>query len=192
MSEESHRPANGANDPEQFFVAAIDELRRIAAQLLADERPDHTLQPTALVNELYLRMAGTRLDGWESRAGFFAFAAKAMRWILVDHARRRARLKRQLPASDEPLFAGGRLPPSPDELIDLDRALEELSHLNERAAKVVELRHFLGLSFVEVARALDIGLATVHRDWAAARAWLYRSLAAGPAAEESAQSALGQ
>ena len=75
-----------AGRPDAEFVEAVAELRRIAAQLLADERPDHTLQPTALVNELYLRLVGRRLDGWESRAGFFAFAAKAMRWILIDLA----------------------------------------------------------------------------------------------------------
>ena len=94
-----------AGRPDAEFVEAVAELRRIAAQLLADERPDHTLQPTALVNELYLRLVGRRLDGWESRAGFFAFAAKAMRWILIDHARRRGRTKRTLVDRESPLFA---------------------------------------------------------------------------------------
>jgi RNA polymerase sigma factor (TIGR02999 family) len=182
-----------ADGPDDFFVEAVGELRRLAAQLLADERTNHTLQPTALVNELYLRMAGGRLSGWESRAGFFAFAAKAMRWILVDHARRRGRAKRQLFEAGEPLLVAGEAPLSTAELIDLDVALDELGRIHERQARVVELHYFMGLSFAEIASGLDLGLATVHRDWAAARAWLFRALAdRPPGAASSAQSEAGQ
>lgn len=180
-------------DPDEFFVEAVGELRRLAAQLLADERTDHTLQPTALVNELYLRMAGARLSGWESRAGFFSFAAKAMRWILVDHARRRGRAKRQLFEADEPFLVPGVAPLSIAELIDLDVALEELGRIHERQARIVELHYLMGLSFPEIARGLDLGLATVHRDWAAARAWLFRALAERPpGAASAAHSDAGQ
>lgn len=181
-------------DPQDaLFADAVGELRRIAAQLLADERPDHTLQPTALVNELYLRMAGRRLAGWESRAGFFSFAAKAMRWILIDHARRRRRTKRTLVDANEPLFASQTLPLDPERLFDLDAALDELARIHERQARIVELHYFFGLSFPEIAKALDLSLATVNRDWAAARGWLYRALGA-PAPEPAvdAQSAGGQ
>ena len=176
-----------AEDADESFVEVVDELRRLAAHLLADERVDHTLQPTALVNELYLRMAGRRLSGWESRAGFLAFAGKAMRWILVDHARRRGRAKRRLFEGGETPAIAGEAPLTAAELIDLDAALDELGRVHERQARVVELHYFMGLSFAEIARGLDLGLATVHRDWAAARAWLFRALAESPAAGRAAR-----
>lgn len=196
MDRERRDPtAELAGRPDSEFVEAVAELRRIAAQLLADERPDHTLQPTALVNELYLRLVGRRLDGWESRAGFFAFAAKAMRWILIDHARRRGRTKRTLVDAEAPLFGPATASLSPEQLTDLGTALDELARIHERQARIVELHYFFGLSFPEIAKALDLSLATVNRDWAAARGWLYRALGApGPGSSPSsdAQSVAGQ
>jgi RNA polymerase sigma factor (TIGR02999 family) len=161
--------------------------------LLADERADHTLQPTALVNELYLKMAGERLSGWESREGFFHFAARAMRWILVDHARRRSRKKRLATEPEEWVLFGARAEYSPAEIMDLDLALDRLASVHDRQAHVVELRYFMGLSFPEIARALGLSLATVQRDWVAARAWLLRELGWKPVGVASApQRAEGQ
>ena len=153
------------------------ELKRLAASYLRNERAEHTLQPTALAHEAYLRLVGRESIVWQNRAHFLGVAARAMREILVDHARRRKALKRgggaPLTVYDEGLgVAGGR----PIEFDDLDQALIDLSKLSERQARVVELRYFGGLSIEETGEVLGISPVTVKRDWATARAWLYREL----------------
>jgi len=166
-------------DPKAFdrlLPLVYREMRRIAAGYLKDERPGHTLQPTALAHEAYLRLVG-RGAQWENRAHFLGVAARAMREILVDHARRRRALKRgggqPLTQLDEALVVGGDRPIAFD---DLDAALNDLARLSERQARVVELRYFGGLTIEETGEVLGISPVTVKRDWATARAWLYREL----------------
>lgn len=154
-----------------------DELRRRASSYLDRERAGHTLQPTALVNELYLRLIGRREVNWQSRTHFFAFAARVMRRILVDHARARGAARRGagwITVTLDGLEAGTE---RDFDLIALDQALEKLAALDPDQARIVELRFFGGLSATETAEALGIGEATVHRRWASARAWLYGQLA---------------
>jgi RNA polymerase sigma factor (TIGR02999 family) len=150
-----------------------DELRRLAGSFLRGERPGHTLQPTALVHEAYLKLVGQR-GGFENRAQFLAVAAQAMRRILVDYARRRVAAKRGGgvgPVDLEAAAAGATVEQS-RELIAVDQALEKLTALDPRQARVVELRYFGGLSVEETAAALDIAPRTVKREWAMAKAWL--------------------
>ncbi|MGA8182916.1 MAG: sigma-70 family RNA polymerase sigma factor [Terriglobia bacterium] len=155
------------------------ELHRIARGYMARERTDHTLQTTALVNEAYVRLVDARQVTWQDRAHFFAVCARAMRRILVDHARSRGYVKR----------GGGKLHVQFDEafgmewsadsnLLELDEALDRLSALDPRKARVIEMRFFGGLSVEETAEALGISPETVMRDWKLARAWLYRELSA--------------
>ena len=162
---------------EQLLPLVYRELRRQAAGYLRKERAGHTLQPTALVHEAYLRLIDQRDVRWQNRAHFFGVAAQAMRRILVDHARGRRRVKRggadrRVTLTDAALIAEQR---SVD-LIDLDGALERLAALDPRQCRVVELRYFGGLSVEETAEALDISPATVKREWAMARAWLSAEL----------------
>lgn len=159
------------------------EMKRLAAGYLKAERPGHTLQPTALAHEAYLRLVGRDRIQWQNRAHFLGVAARAMREILVDHARRRRAQKRgggQQPVTllDAALLVDrGR----PIEFDDLDQALNDLARLSERQAHVVELRYFGGLSIEETAEVLGVSPATVKREWATARAWLYRELSgSGP------------
>jgi RNA polymerase sigma-70 factor (ECF subfamily) len=165
------------------LVAAIHaELRRLAAVRLRQERRDHTLQPTALVNEAWIRLADVRED-WRNRAQFFGMAAIAMRRILVDHARRRHAAKRgdgrEHVALDDALNALAS--PLPDErLLALDEALSRLEQLDPRQARVVELRFFTGLSVADTAALLGISAGTVKREWAAARAWLFDAIQGTP------------
>jgi RNA polymerase sigma-70 factor (ECF subfamily) len=153
------------------------EMKRLAATYLKSERPGHTLQPTALAHEAYLRLVGRDRIQWQNRAHFLGVAARAMREILVDHARRRRAQKRgggqPVTMIDEALLAGGGRPIAFD---DLDHALNDLARLSERQARVVELRFFGGLSIEETGEVLDVSPATVKREWALARAWLYREL----------------
>lgn len=175
-----------AGDPEaldELVPVVIGELRGIAAGLMRGERPGHTLQTTALVNELYLRLRKSRTVSWKNRAQFLGFTAQAMRRILVDGARSRARAKRgtgqeSLTLEAETAAEGGGL--GQEDLLALDEALERLERLDPRQCRVVELRYFLGLSLTEVAEVLGTSVATVKRDWATARAWLYRELHGGP------------
>ena len=159
------------------FVYA--EMRGLAAHYLRGERAGHTLQPTALANEAYLRLVGSRAPRWQNRAHFLGAAARAMRAILVDHARRRRALKRgggqAISLLSESLQVPGGRPIAFD---DLDRALVDLAQLSERQAHLVELRFFGGLTIEETAVVLDISPATVKREWALARAWLFRELTA--------------
>lgn len=153
-----------------------DELRRIAGAYLADERKNHTLQPTALVHEAYLRLVG-RDRAWQGRAHFLATAAVAMRRILVDHARRRAAEKRRI---DEQLALADPTAPGAftSQLLELDQRLIELHRLDERKARVVEMRFFAGMTLEQVADALGVARSTVADDWAVARAWLASRLSA--------------
>ena len=167
-----------------LWPRVYDELRSLAARLLHAERPDHTLQPTALVHEAYLRLVDQR-TGWQDRAHFYAIAAQAMRRILVDYARARRASKRGAGLPPLPLDeqAGAASPAGPalDDLLAVDAALGALEALDGFAAKVVELRYFGGLTVEETAEALDVSPATVKREWSLARAWLYRRLSGEPA-----------
>jgi RNA polymerase sigma factor (TIGR02999 family) len=161
---------------DRLIRLVYDELHDLAARYMRRERPDHTLQPTALVGEAYLRLVDQRSISWQSRAHFFGIAAQAMRRILVDHARRRRATKReggQRVTLDEGLAAvdGRSL-----DLIALDDALQRLAALDERQSRVVELRFFGGLDIDQTAEALGISPATVKRDWVFAKAWLQREL----------------
>jgi RNA polymerase sigma factor (TIGR02999 family) len=155
------------------------ELRRIAMRSLATEREDHTLQPTALVHEAYERMADLRTAPFRDRAHFFAVAARMMRHILADHARRRRAQRRGGPvekvALDEDRTPAGAAPDEVD-VIALDEALDELATLDPGQAYVVELRFFAGLGPNEIAELTGVSRATVHRQWTMARAWLRMQL----------------
>jgi RNA polymerase sigma-70 factor (ECF subfamily) len=156
-------------------------LRNIASAQLRGERAGHTLEPTALVHEAYLRLLGQREVDWRDRAHFFGLAAVTMRRILVDYARRRKAKRRDAEQQLPVTLATGR-----DEvvdLLDLDRALDAFAARFPRQAKVVEMRYFAGLEFEQVALALDASLRTVKRDWSFARAWLRDSLATQPGEE---------
>ncbi|HJT76246.1 MAG TPA: ECF-type sigma factor [Gemmataceae bacterium] len=168
----------GRGDPQaagRLLPLVYDELRRLAAARLARERPGHTLQPTALVHEAYLRLvAGGDEPAWESRRHFFAAAAEAMRRILIDQARRKKRAKRggdrrrvDLDPVEVPDAARG------DDLLALDEALDALAREAPEKAELVRLRFFAGLSVEEAGRCLGISRATADRHWAYARAWLY-------------------
>jgi RNA polymerase sigma factor (TIGR02999 family) len=165
----------------QLLPLVYDELRRLAAQKLAREKPGQTVQPTALVHEAYLRLVGQDPgQRWESRGHFFAAAAEAMRRILVENARRKHRLKRGggRQRVDLPQVAAVSAVPAED-LLALDEALERLAAEDAQKAELVKLRFFAGLSIEEAARCLGIARATAARHWAYARAWLYDRLNAG-------------
>lgn len=153
------------------------ELRRLAHFQLRNERADHTLQSSALVHEAYLRLVGVNPPRWESRTHFFAIAAQLMRQILVDYARRHRAAKRGGSVCKVSLQDAMVMPRQTDiDVIALDDALQTLAKIDERQSRVVELRFFAGLSLEEISGALNIGPATVQRDWTAARAWLYREM----------------
>jgi RNA polymerase sigma factor (TIGR02999 family) len=158
-------------------------LRNIAANRLRAERDGHTLQPTALVHEAWLRLMRQHGADWQNRSQFFAIAAQIMRRILVDHARRRLASKRGDGAAmlDIDELADVIASPMPDDrLVSLNTALEQLSAIDERQARVVELRFFGGLSVEETAEVLTLSPTTVKREWATARAWLFRAVQHGP------------
>ena len=160
--------------------AVYQELRRRAVAYLRRERSDHTLQPTALVHEAYLRLVGQQRVVWQNRAHFFGIAAQMMRRILVDHAREHRAAKRPGAAFKVALDDRMGAIEAPEyELLEIDQALSELARVDSRAAQIVELRYFAGLSEKEVARALSLSRATVTREWQTARAWLYRRMTKG-------------
>jgi RNA polymerase sigma factor (TIGR02999 family) len=169
---------------EKLLPLTYQELRRIAGHMMAGERDGHTLQPTALIHEAYLRLVGPAGEqpDWDCRAHFFTAAAEAMRWILIDHARRKMALKRggdrERIGGDGPEQDGAVLQSAhpPEELIAVDEALEKLEIENPQAARVVKLRYFAGMTVPEVAKALGIAPRTVDRTWQGARAWLFREL----------------
>jgi RNA polymerase sigma factor (TIGR02999 family) len=165
---------------DKLVPVVYQELRRLAAYYMRRERPGHTLQTSALVNEAYMRLVDYRQMRWQSRAHFFAVAAQAMRRILVEHARKRHFAKR----------GGGAVKVSFDEaaivsqeqaadLVALDDALTSLEAMDQRKARIVELRYIGGLNIEETAEVLAISPATVQREWRAAKAWLYRAIKEG-------------
>ncbi|HLA76656.1 MAG TPA: sigma-70 family RNA polymerase sigma factor [Vicinamibacteria bacterium] len=165
---------------DQLITLAYGELRRQARLFLRREKVGHTLQPTALVHEAFLRLAGQNRVRWQNRQQFFAVAAQAMRRVLVDWARARGSVKRGEGRTRVTLEENHL--PSAAASVDvesLDRALDALAALDPRQARLVELRYFGGLTATEAAQILGISLATAKRDWAVARAWLFRELA-GP------------
>ena len=160
---------------EGLLPLVYEELRALAASCFRSERPDHTLQPTALVHEAYLRLIGQEHVAWQNRAHFFGIAAQMMRRILVDHARARHAAKRGGGQVTLMLDDAVALPKQRNvDLLALDAALTELAELDARQSQIVELRFFAGLSIEDTARVLAISPATVKREWATARAWLRR------------------
>ncbi len=163
---------------DKLMPLVYSELRRLAGNYLRRERPGHTLQPTALVNEAYLKLIDQKNVKWQNRAQFFGVSAHLMRRILVDHARQHQAAKRG--GSDQQrlsITSAGQLAKRPEvDLLALHEALEELATLDPQQERIVELRFFGGLSIEETAEVLGIGHATVERDWKMARAWLRRKL----------------
>jgi RNA polymerase sigma factor (TIGR02999 family) len=163
---------------DQMLPLVYDELRRQAHRYLRRERPNHTLQTTALINEAYLKLVDQRVVQWQNRAHFFGIAAQAMRRILVDYAKQRNREKRGGAAADLPLEEALLVAATGQsiDLLALDEALTRLALIDEQQARVVELKYFSGLSIEETAEALGISPATVKRDWQMAKAWLRHEL----------------
>jgi len=167
--------AQGKEDVASKLIPLVyNELRKLAAGYMRRERMDHTLQPTALVNEAYLKLVEQRSVNWQSRAHFFGIAAQLMRRILVDHARGHLRDKRgggviPVPLDEALVFA----PEQSSELVKLDQSLERLAKLDPRQSKIVELRFFGGLTVEQTAEVLGISPKTVKRDWSVAKAWLH-------------------
>jgi RNA polymerase sigma factor (TIGR02999 family) len=171
----------------RLLPLVYDDFRALALRHLARERAGHTLQPTALVHEAYLKLVDQTRVNWQGRTHFFAVGAQAMRRILVEHARSRRREKRGGDRQRVELDEGAALAPERGvDLLDLDEALKRLEALDERQARVVELRFFGGLNMEEVAQALGVSKRTAEGDWRMARAWLHRELAAGE--DESGES----
>jgi RNA polymerase sigma factor (TIGR02999 family) len=165
----------------QLFELLYDDLRRMARHHLQRERPDHTLQATALVHEAYVRLAHAN-KRLETRGHFFVIASSAMRRVLVDHARARKAAKRpgsrqKVDLADAPLLVREQY----DDILTLNHALDQLKEVDERLCRIVELRYFGGLTAEETAGALGISAITVHRDWAVAKAWLSAELRKRPA-----------
>jgi RNA polymerase sigma factor (TIGR02999 family) len=169
---------NGNADAGRELIGRLEpELRKIARQYMRRERGDHTLQPTALVSELFLRLIGGQPIAWTDRAHFLAVTSQHMRRILVDHARMSLAAKRGGGAANMPLEQNdAAVHPVEEELLDLHGALEELGELDSRAARVIELRYFGGMSEEEAAEALGISVSTAKRDWNVGRAWLVSRL----------------
>jgi RNA polymerase sigma-70 factor (ECF subfamily) len=163
---------------ERLIPLVYDELKRLAGSYMRRERPDHTLQTTALVHETYLKLVNQQAVTWQSRSHFFGIAAQLMRRILIDHARgclrekRGGLLKEVLTLDDALVFS----PQRSEELLKLDDALNRLSKLDFRQSRIVELRFFGGLSVEETAELLEISPKTVKRDWSVAKAWLHGAL----------------
>ena len=172
---------------EQLLPLVYDELRRLAASKMSDERPDQTLQATALVHEAFVRLVDVNnAQQWNSRGHFFAAAAEAMRRILVENARRRRQLKRgagfQKAEGHEIAVVADNIQ---EDLIALDDALTKLSATDSQAARLIQLRYFVGLSIPDAAKALGISPRTADRLWAFARAWLHREISGVQDSEEN-------
>jgi len=169
--------SGNAQARDELVTLVYPELRRIAARYLRQERPDHTLRPTGLVHEVYVRLFGTDQTHWQNRAHFFAAVAREMRHLLVEYARARNTKKRadgniRISLSDVELVADAR----DEDLVALDEALSRLERIDRRVSQVVELRFFTGLSERETAEVLKISLSTLKRDWNFAKAWLFDHL----------------
>ena len=163
--------------PDELAPLVYDELRQLAHRYMRGERPDHTLQTTALVNEAYLRLADQTNPHWQDRTHFFAVAARMMRHILVDYARGRQRAKRgaggvKVELSDAAVVTETQA----EQVVDLNDALERLAELDRRASQVVELKYFGGMNYDEIAEVLSVSAITVRRDWEFAKAWLHKEL----------------
>jgi RNA polymerase sigma factor (TIGR02999 family) len=168
---------------EQLLPLVYDELRKLAAQKLAQEKPGQTLQATALVHEAYLRLVDQeRAERWESRGHFFAAAAEAMRRLLVESVRRKRRLKHGGGRAREPELVDITGPERPERLLALDEALDRLAAANPRAAELVKLRYFAGFSNAEAASLLGISPRKADQVWAYARAWLREEIGEGEGA----------
>ncbi len=170
--------SGNADAADRLAPLIYSELRHLAANCMRRERIGHTLQPTALVHEAYIRLVGQKEVHWKSRAHFYSIAGRIMRRILLDFARKRLSSKRggagQKVTLDEGLMVSeDRL----DDILLIDEALNRLTEMDERQGRIVELRFFAGLSVEETALALDISPITVKRDWNSAKAWLYREIA---------------
>lgn len=170
-----------ARAADRLIPMIYDELRNLAARCLAGERPDHTLQPTALVNEVYLSLVDSSRVEWRGRAQFLSLAASQIRRILVDHARRSGAAKRGGGLARKITLSGAPAPDAQDpvDLLTLEEALSSLAARSPRQARIVELRYFGGLSVDETAAVLDIGPSTVKDDWSVARAFLHREMSRG-------------
>jgi RNA polymerase sigma factor (TIGR02999 family) len=170
----------GSADAEAELMERVQgELRRLAASYLRRERGGQTLQPTAVVNEAYIRLLPQRGVSWENRAHFFGIAAKMMRRVLVDHARRRHAAKRDAGPADPVSLSGVASPDREADQVDvlaLHDALSKLAKLDPRQSEIVEMRFFAGLTVEEIAEVLEIAPATVKRDWATAKMWLKRQM----------------
>jgi RNA polymerase sigma factor (TIGR02999 family) len=165
---------------DRLLAVVYAELRRIARNQMRREREGHTLQPTALVHEAFLRLVDQDAARWENRAQFFGVAAQVMRRLLVDHARRRRAAKRGIPITlDEALLQPGPAAVPNDEILAVDQALDRLARLDARQASVVELRYFGGLSVEETAEVLGVAERTVKLDWAMAKGWMKSQLSTG-------------
>lgn len=170
---------------EELTRLCYEELRRIARQHMRREQSGHTLQASALVNEAYLRLADWKNVEWQSRAHFFAMAARVMRNILVDFARKRGRAKRGADPLLVSLSAAAHVSREPSaDLLALDEALDALAALSPRQSRVIELKYFGGLTNEEAAEVLKVSPDTVRRDWRLAQAWLYRELSKAVTSDE--------
>ena len=166
---------------DDLMPLVYDELRRMAHRHMAQERAGHTMQATALVNEVYLKLKDQRAANWKNRAQFFAVSAQMMRRILVDYSRQHSRAKRgggaqQVPLDDAMIVSSAKA----DEMLALDDALRKLEQFDRRKSDVATMRFFAGLSVEETADALAVSIETVTRDWRFARAWLRKELSAAP------------
>jgi RNA polymerase sigma factor (TIGR02999 family) len=167
---------------DRLMPIVYKELRRVAQRHMGAERSDHTLQATVLVNEAYIRLVDQNQVNWQNRAHFFGAAAQIVRRILVDHARGRDRLKRGGDVAKVNLIeAAGATDGQSVDVVALDNALNELAKLDPQKERIIELRFFAGLSIEETAETLNISPATVKRQWAASRAWLYQEMTSGRA-----------
>ena len=173
------------NALDQLTPVVYDELRRLAASYMRRERQDHTLQSTALVNEAYLKLVDQKNVVWQNRAHFFGIAAQMIRRILVDHARAHKAEKRGGGAGVLSLDEAIGVPENHDvEILALNDALTRLTEMDPKQGRIVELRFFTGLSIEETAEVVGVSPATVKREWAAARAWLFREISRKPEGEE--------
>ena len=162
---------------EKLLPLVYEELRRIAAHKMAGESAGHTLQPTALVHEAWLRLAGPNEQTWQNRAHFFGAAAEAMRRILVEHARKKQALKRGSGVEHEQIDESSLVMTAPpDELLAVHEALDALAAENPAAAELVKLRYFVGMTMEEAASALNVAPRTAERTWTYARVWLHREI----------------
>jgi RNA polymerase sigma-70 factor (ECF subfamily) len=178
----------GSPDAEERLLSLVyTELRRIAARYMRGERADHSLQPTALVHEAYLRLHQMRAIDWQSRTHFLAVSAHTMRRILVDHARAKKAGKRGLDWNQVEFDVDqlSSAMPSSLDMIELDEALARLAAFDERQAKIVEMRFFGGLSEHEIGDVIGISERTVKREWRIAKAWLYQELSRRPTTEQT-------